>query len=103
SLRPTNRRNAAAASTSPTDPPVNRTNSTPLTQRKRRDMKRNDTVRMAILGAVHDHQWPVFGHRGYLQEIKDIPDYDVVAFADADADVRARLAALFPDATGYES
>jgi len=47
-------------------------------------------IRVGIIGAVHDHFWPVWG-KGVFHEFKDHPGVTLVAAADAHADVQARL------------
>ena len=47
-------------------------------------------VRVGIIGAVHDHFWPVWG-KGTFQEIREKPNASLVAATEANPEVQARL------------
>ena len=50
-----------------------------------------DKVRFGVVGLVHDHVWPVWGE-GYLGELIDLPEADLVACADANTELLERAA-----------
>lgn len=47
-------------------------------------------IRIAIIGAVHDHFWPVWG-KGTFQEFKDLPDVTLVAATEEHPELQERL------------
>lgn len=48
------------------------------------------TIRIAIIGAVHDHFWPVWG-KGVFHEFCDMPGVSLVAAAEQNLEVQTRL------------